>query len=163
MRPAEFLEGPGVTNLLATLKEAADIVVVDSPPLLPVSDALTLAGKVDAALVLVRYDTAEEKTLKELARVLGSFRAHLWATSSLAQTPNPATAPTVTTRTRIRLRSRRPSPHRQPATQLRPQSSEDSVKAEASEDTVHTEVNGVGPVVAAVDGGEPLPSPESWS
>ena len=42
--PAELLSGPSARQLFATLRENFDLVLVDSPPVLPVTDALALFG-----------------------------------------------------------------------------------------------------------------------
>src|SRR5688572_16927290 len=45
--PAELLDGKGLQKLAVDLRERFDVVVIDSPPILPVADALILAGQVD--------------------------------------------------------------------------------------------------------------------
>jgi polysaccharide biosynthesis transport protein len=49
----DALDGPTITNLLATLQKAADLVIVDSPPI-PIADAITWATSVDGVLFVVR-------------------------------------------------------------------------------------------------------------
>jgi polysaccharide biosynthesis transport protein len=49
----DVLDGPTITNLLATLQKAADLVIVDSPPI-PIADAITWATSVDGVLFVVR-------------------------------------------------------------------------------------------------------------
>jgi non-specific protein-tyrosine kinase len=44
-----------MTDLLASLREKYDVVLIDAPPLLPVTDAAVLAPRVDAILVVARY------------------------------------------------------------------------------------------------------------
>ena len=46
------------------------MVIVDSPPLLHVSDALTLSKSVDAMIVVTQIDIVRRNTLAELNRVL---------------------------------------------------------------------------------------------
>jgi succinoglycan biosynthesis transport protein ExoP len=68
--PAEFVGSPAVAGVLDALRDRADIVLVDTPPMLQVSDALSLSGKVDAVIVAARLTTIRRPTLDELRRVL---------------------------------------------------------------------------------------------
>ena len=52
--PAELLNSERLTNLLDFLAQQADVVLVDSPPCLPVSDAVVLAAKLDGVLMVFR-------------------------------------------------------------------------------------------------------------
>ena len=51
--PAELLGSPRMSGLLAQLSKEFDTVLVDSPPLLPVSDGTVLAAQLDSALLVV--------------------------------------------------------------------------------------------------------------
>jgi capsular exopolysaccharide synthesis family protein len=68
--PGEFVSTTAVANLLHDLGERFDTVIIDAPPLLHVGDALTIAPRVDAFIVVVRYRGARIGPLKELRRVL---------------------------------------------------------------------------------------------
>ena len=50
-------------------------MLIDSPPLLRVNDAIALSTRVDAIMVVARLDTMRQPILKELARVLDGIRA----------------------------------------------------------------------------------------
>ena len=65
--PAELLSTAAARQLLLTLAAVADYVIVDSPPLLPVADSVTLAGYADATILLV---TARATTRRSLHRSL---------------------------------------------------------------------------------------------
>jgi polysaccharide biosynthesis transport protein len=52
--PAELIGSARFDELVKTLRGMADYVIFDSPALLPVSDALSMAPKVDARIMLVR-------------------------------------------------------------------------------------------------------------
>jgi non-specific protein-tyrosine kinase len=54
--PSELLGSNRMVNLLALLRKLYDVVLIDSAPLLPVTDAAVLAPRVDGVLVLVRHD-----------------------------------------------------------------------------------------------------------
>jgi receptor protein-tyrosine kinase/non-specific protein-tyrosine kinase len=66
----DLLDGRRVGALLARLKAEADIVIVDSPALTEVADALTLADAVDTVLVVVRLGQTRRDKLGELRRLL---------------------------------------------------------------------------------------------
>jgi succinoglycan biosynthesis transport protein ExoP len=71
----DFIEGEALPRVLRQLREQADIVLIDSPPVLPVGDALSLAAKVDAIIVLSRLGVARRPMLKELRRMLDAVPA----------------------------------------------------------------------------------------
>lgn len=48
--PTRLLGSPAMESLILSLKEDADIVLIDSPPLLPVADAMLIAPFVDSVL-----------------------------------------------------------------------------------------------------------------
>ncbi len=53
--PSELLGSQNMADLLATMRTRFDMVIVDTPPLLPVTDAAVLAVQTDGAVVVVRY------------------------------------------------------------------------------------------------------------
>jgi len=66
----EFVGTRKIAELLARLRDRADLVLVDAPPILQVGDALNLSSSVDAIVVVTRLKVLERKTLGELKRVL---------------------------------------------------------------------------------------------
>jgi Mrp family chromosome partitioning ATPase len=59
-----------LTNLIQTLKEKFDIVMFDSPPVLPVTDASLLAPKMDSvALVYEIGRTSREALIRSKAQL----------------------------------------------------------------------------------------------
>ena len=52
--PAELLQSHAMGQLLKEVREDYDVVVIDAPPLLPVTDAALIAAQVDGAMVVVR-------------------------------------------------------------------------------------------------------------
>jgi Mrp family chromosome partitioning ATPase/capsular polysaccharide biosynthesis protein len=68
--PGELVGTRAIATILAALGDVADVVLVDAPPLLAVSDALTLSRQVDALLIVVRRGTVDRPMLRELARQL---------------------------------------------------------------------------------------------
>jgi capsular exopolysaccharide synthesis family protein len=53
--PAELLQSKAMRDLLAKLRNDYDVIVIDSPPLLPVTDAALLAAETDGAVLVVRH------------------------------------------------------------------------------------------------------------
>ncbi len=50
--PTELLESPRMRELIEELRRTADLVILDSPPLLSVADTMVLAGLCDAVLMV---------------------------------------------------------------------------------------------------------------
>jgi capsular exopolysaccharide synthesis family protein len=67
--PSQIVNSNAMADLLVKLSRSFDLVVVDSPPLLPVTDALALSRITDGALIVVRYKATRRQQL------LGSLRA----------------------------------------------------------------------------------------
>jgi len=78
--PAELLSSDQMEQLLGSLRETADYVVVDTAPALIVSDAMIVAPRVDGVLVVVDADSttgaaashAVEQLQQVGARIIGS-------------------------------------------------------------------------------------------
>ena len=77
--PSEIVGSPRMREMLARLGESFDVIVIDSPPVLPVADAAILATLADGALLVVRAGSTNRKAaqlavqqLEDVdARVLG--------------------------------------------------------------------------------------------
>lgn len=78
--PAELLGSQQMASLLRSLEEHYDQIVIDAPPLLPVTDAAVLAAVAGGALIVVRHGKTSRDQLHRAveslrnvdARVLGS-------------------------------------------------------------------------------------------
>jgi polysaccharide biosynthesis transport protein len=70
----DLLENQWLTRVLEQLGEQSDVVLVDTPPLLSIDDAMALTTKVDA-IVLVLHAGIERPLLHELGRQLENSRA----------------------------------------------------------------------------------------
>jgi polysaccharide biosynthesis transport protein len=68
---ADLLMSQGMSDLIAVLRSGFDYVIIDSPPLLPVVDALALATGADKILVVVEWCRTSRATIYEAFRVLG--------------------------------------------------------------------------------------------
>ena len=67
---AEVLSLPAATKVLDEARQLADYVVVDSPPLTEVVDALPLARQVDEVLLVVRMGSSNLSRLQRLGELL---------------------------------------------------------------------------------------------
>ncbi len=68
--PTHALRSSQFRSLVERLKERADIVVIDSPPVLVVADALAVAPLADAVLVVVDVHHTTRGALKKAAQLL---------------------------------------------------------------------------------------------
>lgn len=75
--PAELLSTRAARQILDAMAEVGDYVVVDSPPLLPVADAVTLAGYADATILLVAAKATTRRSLHRSLEMLEQIDAPL--------------------------------------------------------------------------------------
>jgi capsular exopolysaccharide synthesis family protein len=68
--PSELLGGEHARTVFAELAENYDTVIIDSPPVLPVTDAQVLARVVDATLVVVAYGETSKRGLTRTLELL---------------------------------------------------------------------------------------------
>ncbi len=68
--PGEFVSSGAIAEILAELRDRADVVLVDAPPIVGLGDALALSARVDALLLVARLKLLRRSTLTELRRVL---------------------------------------------------------------------------------------------
>lgn len=62
--PAELLSAAAVREVLNGLREQFDLVLIDSPPILPVTDAAVLSSLADATLLVVAADQTRQSQLR---------------------------------------------------------------------------------------------------
>jgi capsular exopolysaccharide synthesis family protein len=75
--PAELLTSPHFADLLDLLREKYDYVVVDTPPLLPVTDACVVAPRVDGVLLTIRISKHGRPHAERAKEILNSLGAEL--------------------------------------------------------------------------------------
>jgi non-specific protein-tyrosine kinase len=75
--PSELLGSRGMADLLGTLAGRFDFVIVDAPPLLPVTDAAVLAAQVDGALLIARVARTRREQLARAVQALGAVDARV--------------------------------------------------------------------------------------
>jgi len=70
--PSELLGSEHMADLLTYFRERYDVVVVDCPPLLPVTDAAIVAARADGALLVTR---ARKTTLAQVTAAAAALRS----------------------------------------------------------------------------------------
>ena len=68
--PSELLASDRFGRLLIELKERFETVVLDSPPVLSVTDATVLAAKADASVIVVRAESTRRLQVEATAETL---------------------------------------------------------------------------------------------
>jgi capsular exopolysaccharide synthesis family protein len=75
--PSELLASAQMTALLDRLSAAFEYVIIDSPPVLLVADALELARNADGALIVARRSASTTDDARELRATFGRLGIHL--------------------------------------------------------------------------------------
>lgn len=78
--PAELLSTPRAREVLDALQANSDMVLVDSPPVLPVADAIVLSHLVDATLLVARSGKTTKRSVHRAVEVLRQVDAPLVGT-----------------------------------------------------------------------------------
>jgi Mrp family chromosome partitioning ATPase len=66
-----------MSHLLETLADRVDVLVIDTPPVLPVTDAVVLATQVDAVLLVARHGRTRRSAAVEARRRLDNVGANV--------------------------------------------------------------------------------------
>ncbi len=73
--PSELLASAGMREVLDALEQAYDVVVIDAPPLLPVTDAAILAAMTSGTLICVRAGRIRKEQLRRAMEALQAVDA----------------------------------------------------------------------------------------
>jgi tyrosine-protein kinase len=73
--PSSLLASKALAALLTELRERAESIVIDTPPVLPVADTMALTSQADAYVIVSKLDLVRRPMLHELRRELGTARA----------------------------------------------------------------------------------------
>ena len=68
--PSELLNSDKFENLIDTLRDAYDLVILDTPPIGSVSDSLVIAKYVDEAIIVTSYKQTPMEDLNETKKAL---------------------------------------------------------------------------------------------
>ncbi len=75
--PSELLGSKAMADLLVALRESADIVVIDTAPLLAVTDGVVVAVQADGALLISQQGRTSRSQVAAAARALNSVSVRL--------------------------------------------------------------------------------------
>jgi len=75
--PAELVGSARMSALLAQLQERFDMVLIDSPPVLAVTDAAVLAPKVGGVVVVVRANAVDHRQVSRAKEALEAVKARV--------------------------------------------------------------------------------------
>jgi capsular exopolysaccharide synthesis family protein len=75
--PCRMLRRPDFGQMLERLRQDFELILIDTPPVLPVPDALTIGQWVDGALVAARSDSSRYSLVGRASRMLASARIPL--------------------------------------------------------------------------------------
>jgi receptor protein-tyrosine kinase len=73
--PAELVQSKAMSELLDAARARYDVVIIDGPPLLPVTDAALLATRADGTLIVVRHGKTTKEQISQLADRLAQVDA----------------------------------------------------------------------------------------
>jgi non-specific protein-tyrosine kinase len=68
--PSEVMSAGRLGDVLAELRDSADMVIIDSPPVVPVTDAVVLANRVDSVLMIVKAGRTRRRHLSRSIEML---------------------------------------------------------------------------------------------
>jgi Mrp family chromosome partitioning ATPase len=75
--PADLLASGLMGQVVKSLRDSFDYVVIDSPPIIPFSDARSLALLADAVILVSRYGSTTRRAITRGAEMLGEMQAPL--------------------------------------------------------------------------------------
>jgi capsular exopolysaccharide synthesis family protein len=79
--PTRLLGSKTMAAVIATLRADFDFVIIDAPPILPVSDAAVLARAADGAVLVARYGKTRREQLTSAIADLDAVKARLIGTA----------------------------------------------------------------------------------
>ena len=68
--PLQLLRSPKLSHLLRDLRAGYDVILLDSPPLLPIADTRLLSAVVDRCVLVVRWRTTDRKSVRRAVEQL---------------------------------------------------------------------------------------------
>lgn len=78
--PSELLGSAAMTHTIAQLRDMFDVVVIDTCPLLAVSDAAVVAAQADGAILVVRYGVSTRDHVEHAMGALAQVNATVFGT-----------------------------------------------------------------------------------
>ena len=78
--PSEMLGSKAMSNLLDELSNIYDVIILDSPPVLAVTDAQILSTKIDGTILVIRGEKTKKDTVLAAKEVLTKVNANILGT-----------------------------------------------------------------------------------
>ncbi|KXH86877.1 CpsD/CapB family tyrosine-protein kinase [Sporosarcina sp. HYO08] len=78
--PAELIGSQKMVLLIEQLKQAYDLIIFDTPPILSVTDAQILSNKCDGAILVINSGTSEKESVQKAAEALQNSKANVIGT-----------------------------------------------------------------------------------
>ena len=75
--PSELLGSRQMQEVIEDLRGSYDFIVIDTPPVMPVTDAAVLGRLTDAAILVIRYGAAQRHVVQRSVDMLDRSGAHL--------------------------------------------------------------------------------------
>ena len=75
--PAELVASGQINNILERAKEDFDMVLIDSPPLIAVTDAVILSTKVDGLILVVSSGFVNRREVSRAVSILDNVKSHI--------------------------------------------------------------------------------------
>jgi capsular exopolysaccharide synthesis family protein len=76
-RPADILGSRRLGEILHALRAVADVIIIDTPPVLAVTDAVVLAPRVDGVILVLRAGHTRREPAKQARAVLEKSKANI--------------------------------------------------------------------------------------
>lgn len=92
--PSELLASPAMVELLQQLEQTHDVVIIDTPPLLSVTDASVLAQRVGAVVLIVGSGEVKEADVQKALHYLSLVQAKVIGVVLNRTSPHGVDAPT---------------------------------------------------------------------
>lgn len=70
--PTELLQSESVSTIMQELSANFDWILIDSPPVMPLTDALSLARHADASLLVARAGRTPRQAIEQTVKLLGN-------------------------------------------------------------------------------------------
>lgn len=75
--PVDLLSSEAMADLIADMRESYDLIVLDTPPVLPVMDAALLSRHADSCVLVVQWRRTSSAVVADALDSLGTFGAHV--------------------------------------------------------------------------------------
>jgi capsular exopolysaccharide synthesis family protein len=87
--PAALISSPQMRGLIATLEDRADLVIIDTPAGLAVSDSVPLMQHVSGVVLVARMNRSSRDTVRRLHKIIESAHGHLLGVIATGVTSGP--------------------------------------------------------------------------